>query len=338
MRLFYFTEGELTNFGDDLNRWMWEQLLPGQWNHDFDHGFAGIGTLISRDILPEAKCWTVFSSGVGYAPPPEDFGGDRWRLVALRGPLTCRVLNQPSSLGITDGAALLSVLPQCQPCPQEKRHGIVFMPHYESLRVGPWKEVCSLAGFEFLDPHADSTETVERIRTAKLVIADAMHAAIVADTLRVPWIPVTTSPQINTFKWLDWTLSLGLEYKPTVLPPSSPVERIRNRTLGLYGQHFHLPDATADQAMKHYALARRRKEQWWWKPYAKRSRQLSSALPREILRSAALREWTRRRERQDVQHAAEALHQVAEHTPYLSEERQFFTQRDRLMERLPLIA
>lgn len=36
-----------------------------------------------------------------------------------------------------------------------------------------------------------------------MVLADAMHAAIIADAMRVPWLPLITSPQINTFKWLD---------------------------------------------------------------------------------------------------------------------------------------
>jgi len=47
-----------------------------------------------------------------------------------------------------------------------------------------------LAGVTFLDPFEDSEKMVQRIRRAKLVIADAMHAAIVADALRVrgfPW-------------------------------------------------------------------------------------------------------------------------------------------------------
>ena len=39
-----------------------------------------------------------------------------------------------------------------------------------------------------------------------------MHGAIIADTLRIPWIPISTRPSINTFKWLDWCESMELEY------------------------------------------------------------------------------------------------------------------------------
>src|SRR5690606_11437285 len=93
------------------------------------------------------------------------------------------------------------------------------------------------AGICFIDPRADSRESIERIRRAGLVVADAMHAAIVADTLRVPWVPVATSPEISAFKWLDWTLSLELPYEPVALPPSSAVEAARILTLPLYGHH-----------------------------------------------------------------------------------------------------
>ena len=44
-----------------------------------------------------------------------------------------------------------------------------------------------------------------------------MHGAIVADALRVPWIPVHTDTNILSFKWQDWCLSTGVEYVPNHL-------------------------------------------------------------------------------------------------------------------------
>lgn len=38
-----------------------------------------------------------------------------------------------------------------------------------------------------------------------------MHGAIVADTYRIPWIPIKLYPYINEFKWNDWALSLNIE-------------------------------------------------------------------------------------------------------------------------------
>jgi succinoglycan biosynthesis protein ExoV len=53
-----------------------------------------------------------------------------------------------------------------------------------------------------------------------------MHAAILADAFRVPFVAVTTSRQINSFKWQDWASSLGLSYRPRHVPISSRAEAI----------------------------------------------------------------------------------------------------------------
>jgi succinoglycan biosynthesis protein ExoV len=45
-----------------------------------------------------------------------------------------------------------------------------------------------------------------------------MHGAIVADALRIPWIPVCTREGINSFKWEDWCASVSLDYRPYHLP------------------------------------------------------------------------------------------------------------------------
>ena len=38
-----------------------------------------------------------------------------------------------------------------------------------------------------------------------------MHAAILADAFRVPWIPVSISGTFNGAKWQDWGQSLGMQ-------------------------------------------------------------------------------------------------------------------------------
>jgi succinoglycan biosynthesis protein ExoV len=48
-----------------------------------------------------------------------------------------------------------------------------------------------------------------------------MHGAIVADSLRVPWIPLRPIAAEHRFKWLDWTRSVDVPYKPVALTPSS---------------------------------------------------------------------------------------------------------------------
>jgi succinoglycan biosynthesis protein ExoV len=52
-----------------------------------------------------------------------------------------------------------------------------------------------------------------------------MHGAIIADTLRTPWIPVKCYSNILEFKWQDWCGSLNMRYEPEILPEVWDAER-----------------------------------------------------------------------------------------------------------------
>jgi succinoglycan biosynthesis protein ExoV len=253
--------------------------------------------------------------------PPASFGGSEWEILSVRGPLTAEVLQLPPEKAITDGAALLRLLPEYEPLPASERAGIVFMPHHASLPVGNWKQVCEIAGFEFLDPLADSRKTVQRIRKAKLVIADAMHTAIVADALRVPWIPVVLSPQSNSFKWLDWTLSLSLPYNPTTLPSSTLLESIRSGSLRFYGEKHFLKNPTQSTAIERYRRVRRLRSWKFW-PYLRwRIQQLTLDLPTRIVRWPIFSGLRRHLDYSRTCRAAEELRRAAESPSFLSDER-----------------
>jgi len=308
------------NFGDDLNRWMWERFLPKDfWDERDGCLFLGIGTVLGSG-LPVADRYIVFSSGVGYGPLPPTFGSPAWHVVCVRGPLTAKVLGLPAEKAVCDGAVLLSTLPELQPIPEAERKGVLFMPHFEALESGDWREACRRAGVEFLDPHLPSEETCQRIRGAKLVLADAMHAAIVADALRVPWVPLITSNRINTFKWLDWSLSLGIRYRPLQLPSLSLLEAIRNAGLVLHGGRHGLPERTEAAALKHFQAAARIQERPWWKSYRRNVRRLAYFAPARVLGNKAFAPVVRAGTERRLDLAAEALREAARLPGYLSEE------------------
>jgi succinoglycan biosynthesis protein ExoV len=325
LKIACYSDGQLSNFGDDLNRWLWSRLLEFPLGYDDGILVLGIGTVISRDFIPIAKRYIVLSSGVGYDAPPLDFGGPKWEILSVRGPLTAAALDLPPEKAIIDGAALLRLLPECEPLPAPQREGIAFMPHYDSLPYGNWKQVCEIAGIEFLDPLADSEDTVQRIRKAKLVIADAMHAAIVADALRVPWIPVILSPQSNTFKWLDWTMSLNLPYHPVTLPASTLSEFVRNQSLPFYGPKLVFEVGSPSGAIKKYRRIIRLKSLKYWPLWRWRAMQITYAIPMRILNLAAFRGFKRWEDRTRTQRAAEQLRRVSEMPSYLSDENLFMS-------------
>ncbi len=111
MDIFCYTSGPDSNFGDDLNRWLWNRISDGPFDDD-DTLLLGIGTIISRNLIPPYKKYIVLSSGVGYSPVPSSFGGPEWEILSVRGPLTAAALGLPPEKAIIDGAALLRLIPK----------------------------------------------------------------------------------------------------------------------------------------------------------------------------------------------------------------------------------
>ncbi len=201
------------NFGDALNPWLWKRLLPGFFDRDPSSILVGIGTILDNRV-PAGPAKLVFSSGTGYGSPP--VVDDRWRFFCVRGPLTAEALGLPADRAVTDGAALLSLVYDGS---RRRRHGIAFMPHHVSKQQYDWATLCRRLGLTYLDPDAPVGGLLDQIAGAEVVLAEAMHGAIVADTLRVPWVPVSIYDHINRFKWEDWCRSMELGYLPEQVPP-----------------------------------------------------------------------------------------------------------------------
>lgn len=137
-----------------------------------------------------------------------------WCVYAVRGPLSARALGLEDSFAITDPAILLTLLDLAEVQPQIL---VAFMPHHITARRFDWATACRQAGIHYLDPAAGVEQNLRDIRSSRLVVAEAMHAAIVADAFRVPWIPLKLFGYILDFKWQDWCQSMGLAYAPMMM-------------------------------------------------------------------------------------------------------------------------
>ena len=218
MRLVYFRAGGVTNFGDELNVDVWRHYLPGAFEGPDDGTqFVGIGTLLN-DRLPAAERTIVFGSGVGYYGPPRRDA--TWRVYCVRGPLSAAALNLPPDFAVTDPGALAARIPAAA-APAAPRMRRAYMPHWQS-QVDAWADVCARIGFGFIDPRWPTGRVLDALRRTDVLLTEAMHGAIVADALRVPWAAITTRPEIKTFKWNDWCRSMRLDYQPQTLPPAWP--------------------------------------------------------------------------------------------------------------------
>tara|TARA_R110000824_G_scaffold45250_5_gene131008 strand:+ start:111 stop:977 length:867 start_codon:yes stop_codon:yes gene_type:complete len=208
------------NFGDDINPKLLTHLFSKNIIDSESVCVMGIGTILSDEHLnnvSDYKKKVIFSSGVGYGTLDKHFD-DSWDFVCVRGPKTSAELGLPPEKGICDGAILLS---QIYPVKAHQSSGpVVFIPHVESS----WKSregleaACRNLGIEYLVPDQEFETFVKVVQSASLVITEAMHGAILADTMRIPWIPVAFHFH-NEFKWKDWFASMELDYVSHSLTP-----------------------------------------------------------------------------------------------------------------------
>lgn len=206
-----------------MNSWLWVELIPDLLAKEDDIRLIGIGSLLARDLDLVIGRKLVFGTGSGYSNPPSPEQAAGWDIRCVRGPLTAHLLGLDPKKSITDGAWLINQIPRYATVPEAKS-GTVFVPHWSSAAYGAWNEVCAHAGITYIDPLLDCGKVFEAIAKAELVLAESLHAAIIADYYRTPWIPVVSPGRILTFKWLDWCGSLGIEYKPYMLPPSDYID------------------------------------------------------------------------------------------------------------------
>jgi hypothetical protein len=204
MKMYYFKTTR-RNFGDELNVWLWPQLLPDYFDEDDSTLFLGIGSIL-HDFFPADSKKIVFGSGYGgYTLLPRINGN--WRFHFVRGRLTADALGIDPSLALGDAAILLR---SCIEVGPHRKYPVSYMPHWESAVNGAWPEVCSLAAIHYIDPCARVEQVLDDIMSSGLVITESMHGAIVADALRIPWIPVEPILAEHRMKWFDWASALDL--------------------------------------------------------------------------------------------------------------------------------
>ena len=213
-----YSSAKTYNFGDDLNPWLWPRLLSEDLlSRDDGIYLIGIGTLLTTKRLEvqlkEAKELVIFSSGSwdDRAPALQD----RYKVYGVRGPRTAQRLGLPEEKVIGDGAYLLrSVeLPDAR-----QTNDVGFMPHHRSEQFIDWQPICDQLGIKFVSAAQPVDECLAQLRSCKRVITEAMHGAIVADAMRVPWTPVKFSPLFREDKWFDFAESMQLKLQFQVLP------------------------------------------------------------------------------------------------------------------------
>lgn len=226
MKLYYHRPAR-ANVGDDLNAVIWREVFPEYPDFDMADWLIGAGTILDRRLhaLPGQKLVV----GAGYRPGQRTlrFGRDVF-FAGVRGKLS---------------AARLGLAPDrvaCDPAFVFARHAtgrsrtsgdVGFVPHiYSEERTGI-AAAAAAAGLEVISPGLAPGEFVRRLDRCARVYCEAMHGAILADALRVPWARVRVSAHfyegdgVNDFKWRDAFSVLGVDVTPVNQVGLVPLKR-----------------------------------------------------------------------------------------------------------------
>ena len=111
------------------------------------------------------------------------------------------------------------------------RDQTLFIPHLRTLRDRPWERAAEEAGLTFVSPEWPLEQVFSHFAGARLVVTEAMHGAIIADCLRIPWVPLRISPELDEFKWRDWLGSVELPFEPEHVPAVDPRDVRRYRRM-----------------------------------------------------------------------------------------------------------
>ena len=207
------------NFGHDLNAWMWPRLIDGFFDDKEDNLFLGNGSILGEAHDPAATKIVFGSAFVPeYHPVAPKLDGAGWKVYFVRGPRTARLLDLDQRLAVGDPSILVRTLVD----PKRKAPAFVsFMPHWQSAANGRWRKACQLAGLTLIDPRDPVEDIIAALLRSKVVLAEALHGAIVADALRIPWIPMMPIDPIHRGKWYDWAYALKIDLRQNRLLPSS---------------------------------------------------------------------------------------------------------------------
>lgn len=217
MKLYYHSG---KNFGDAINPAVFEHFLGDVFDDDSTEVIVGIGSILGLFKKPE-NCKKVYVFSSGYAKgAPSTYGlpvkiDNDFDIICVRGKGTAKAMGISSDLAVADGALLLPIAWPLA-VPSKKKYSYSFMPHSGTLDVfEDWQKILSPLGIYVIDPRKDPEIVMAELMDSEVLIAEAMHGGIIADSYRIPWIPVKTIVTINENKWADYCESVELDYNPT---------------------------------------------------------------------------------------------------------------------------
>lgn len=190
------------NFGDELNDIIFPSLGYTkciEYNkinlRNLDKNCVlGLGTLLTKKVVSPI---TVAGSGSdGHSRPSINLN---YKFV--RGKFTTKYLNLNDSLAVGDPVYYLYNYIHSKKS-KVKNYKIGIIPHWKSLK--------QISGENIISPFLSVDEFIHKVSECEIILAEAMHGAMCADILRIPFAPIKIHGEFNEFKWQDWASILDL--------------------------------------------------------------------------------------------------------------------------------
>jgi succinoglycan biosynthesis protein ExoV len=194
------------NFGDNLNDIIFKETLgitdtisygPNIFKIEIGSDvILGLGTILSSRFLPQTS-FTVFGSGA----KGKSFRLPHANILFVRGRISCDLLGIPHSRAWGDAAYSIHDYIQ-QHSSTSKKYRIGIIPHLQNINHEIYRNCpddCCI--IDVRDPVCD---VINQISQCHMIAAEAMHGAICADILRVPWANIWINDHFRSEKWHDW--------------------------------------------------------------------------------------------------------------------------------------
>jgi succinoglycan biosynthesis protein ExoV len=193
------------NFGDELNDIIFPRLgyttcIEFNKKNLLDlntNCVLGLGTLLNKKI--KSKITVAGSGSDGISRPSQDLN-----YIFVRGKLTATHLDLSSKFGIGDPAYYLKTDIQKLNC-NKKTRKVGIVPH--------WSSIGAINNSNIISPFLPVNQFIQEVSQCEYILAEAMHGAICADILRIPFAPIKIKNNVNEFKWHDWASCMNFDIK-----------------------------------------------------------------------------------------------------------------------------
>lgn len=232
--LLKFSGGNVTNFGDALNRVVIEALFgePPKWSSLSKCDLVCIGSVLNS-YVSRGSAALVLGSGVRN---PKLFDSAEGPLipadkcVSVRGVLSRDALRLPQDTPLGEPGLLISRI-IAKSTPQDEYPRVGLLPHFSEFGDRASRaqmREARLKGYEILYPNASPRELAREISSLDLLVTSSLHGLVFANAYGVPaqLVSFASRNTENPFKFNDYlsVFDLQAQFRPLGEIMSTPLK------------------------------------------------------------------------------------------------------------------